>query len=204
MHDRRVAEGARFRIEPQAQGVIMKRTMTTAGLSALAMSAMLVTGCNKESNQTAPVSTESGGAASKAATSGENANRNDLALVRVIDAASDAAPLEVIADKNSVVPARGIQGSDALQGASRELRRLRREAGGAGGRDAARGELRIDRERPSLHGRDLPRQERRQRREEGGARRHRGRPPAAVGWQGARARDQCRDGHGRHRSVPAR
>ena len=33
----------------------MKRTMTTAGLSALAMSAMLVTGCNKESNQTAPV-----------------------------------------------------------------------------------------------------------------------------------------------------
>jgi hypothetical protein len=80
----------------------MKRTMTTAGLSALAVSAMLVTGCNKESKQTAPVASESGGAASKAPESGEAANKNDQALVRVIDAAPDAAPLEVIADKNPV------------------------------------------------------------------------------------------------------
>jgi len=80
----------------------MKRTMTTAGLSALAMSAMLVTGCNKESKQTTPVSTEAGGAASKAPESGQAADKNDQALVRVIDAASTAAPLEVTADKNSV------------------------------------------------------------------------------------------------------
>jgi hypothetical protein len=80
----------------------MKRTMTTAGLSALAVSAMLVTGCNRESNQTAPVASESGGAASKAPESGAQANKNEQALVRVIDAAPDAAPLEVIADKNPV------------------------------------------------------------------------------------------------------
>lgn len=80
----------------------MKRTMTTAGLSALAVSAMLVTGCNKESSQTAPVASESGGAASKAPESGAQANKNEQALVRVIDAAPDAAPLEVTADKNSV------------------------------------------------------------------------------------------------------
>jgi hypothetical protein len=80
----------------------MKRTMTTAGFSALAVSAMLVTGCNKESNQTAPVASESGGAASKAPESGAQANKNEQALVRVIDAAPDAAALEVTADKNSV------------------------------------------------------------------------------------------------------
>jgi len=61
-----------------------------------------VTGCNKESKQTAPVSTESGGAASKAPESGKQADKNDQALVRVIDAAPDAAALEVIADKHPV------------------------------------------------------------------------------------------------------
>jgi hypothetical protein len=76
--------------------------MTTAGLSALAVSVLLVTGCNKEANQTAPVASESGGAASKAPESGAQANKNDQALVRVIDAAPDAAALEVIADKNPV------------------------------------------------------------------------------------------------------
>ena len=80
----------------------MKRTMTTAGLSALAVSAMLVTGCNKESKQTAPVASESGGTASKAPESGQQADKNDQALVRVIDAAPDAAALEVTADKNPV------------------------------------------------------------------------------------------------------
>jgi hypothetical protein len=84
------------------KGVLMKRTMTTAGLSALAVSAMLVTGCNKESSQTAPVASESGGAASKAPESGAQADKNDQALVRVIDAAPDAAALEVTADKNPV------------------------------------------------------------------------------------------------------
>jgi hypothetical protein len=80
----------------------MKRTMTTAGLSALAISAMLVSGCNRESKQTAPVASESGGAASKAPESGAQASKNEQALVRVIDAAPDAAALEVIADKNPV------------------------------------------------------------------------------------------------------
>jgi len=80
----------------------MKRTMTTAGLTALAVSAMLVTGCNKESKQTAPVASESGGAASKAPESGAQADKNDQALVRVIDAAPDATALEVTADKNPV------------------------------------------------------------------------------------------------------
>jgi hypothetical protein len=80
----------------------MKRTMTTTGLSALAVSVLLVTGCNKESNQTAPVASESGGAASKAPESGAQANKNDQALVRVIGAAPDAAALEVTADKNPV------------------------------------------------------------------------------------------------------
>jgi hypothetical protein len=80
----------------------MKRTMTTAGLSALAVSAMLVTGCNREAKQTAPVASESGGAASKAPESGQQADKNDQALVRVINAAPDAAAFEVTADKNSV------------------------------------------------------------------------------------------------------
>jgi hypothetical protein len=98
---RRAARRARFRIEPRLKGVIMKRTMTTAGLTALGLSVMLVTGCNKESNQTSPVSSESGGSASKAPQSGEAADKNEQALVRVI-AAADAAPVEVIADKNPV------------------------------------------------------------------------------------------------------
>jgi hypothetical protein len=80
----------------------MKRTMTTAGLSALALSAMLVAGCNKESNQTAPVASESGGASSKAPESGKQADKNDQALVRVIDAAPGASAVEVIADKNAI------------------------------------------------------------------------------------------------------
>jgi hypothetical protein len=63
---------------------------------------MLVTGCNKESKQTAPVASESGGAASKAPESGAQADKNDQALVRVIDAAPDATALEVTADKNPV------------------------------------------------------------------------------------------------------
>jgi hypothetical protein len=84
------------------KGVAMKRTMRTAGLSALAVSAMLVTGCNRESKQTAPVASESGGAASKAPESGQQADKNDQALVRVINAAPDAAALEVTADKNPV------------------------------------------------------------------------------------------------------
>jgi hypothetical protein len=79
----------------------MKRTMTTAGLTALGLSVMLVTGCNKESNQTSPVASESGGAASKAPESGQAAEKNDQALVRVIDA-SDSSPVEVTADKNAV------------------------------------------------------------------------------------------------------
>jgi hypothetical protein len=79
----------------------MKRTMTTAGLTALGLSVMLVTSCSKESNQTSPVASESGGSASKAPESGQAADRNDQALVRVIDAA-DAAPVEVIADKNAI------------------------------------------------------------------------------------------------------
>jgi hypothetical protein len=79
----------------------MKRTMTTAGLSALGLSVMLVTGCNRESNQTTPVSSQAGGAASTAPASGQAADRNDQALVRVI-AAADTAPLEVIADKNPI------------------------------------------------------------------------------------------------------
>jgi hypothetical protein len=79
----------------------MKRTMTTACLATLGMSVMLVTGCNKESNQTTPVASESGGAASKAPESGATANKNDQALVRVIGAA-DVAPLEVSADQNAI------------------------------------------------------------------------------------------------------
>jgi hypothetical protein len=79
----------------------MKRTMKTAGLTALGLSVILVTGCNKESNQTAPVASESGGAASKAPESGQAADKNDQALVRVIGAA-DTAPMEVIGDKNTV------------------------------------------------------------------------------------------------------
>jgi uncharacterized protein DUF4397 len=80
----------------------MKRTMTTAGLSALAVSAMLVTGCSKEPKQTAPVASQSGGSSSTAPESGKAAKENEQALVRVIDAAPDAAALEVIADKNPV------------------------------------------------------------------------------------------------------
>jgi hypothetical protein len=80
----------------------MKRTMTTAGISALALSAALAIGCNKESSQKAPVASESGGAASTAPESGAQANKNDQALVRVLDAAPGMAPLEVIADKNEV------------------------------------------------------------------------------------------------------
>jgi hypothetical protein len=80
----------------------MKRTMTTAGLSALAVSAFLVTGCNKESNQTAPVASQSGGSSSTAPESGKAANENDQALVRVISAAPDAPAVEVMADKNPV------------------------------------------------------------------------------------------------------
>jgi hypothetical protein len=75
--------------------------MKTAGLTALGLSVMLLTGCSKESNQTSPVASESGGAASKAPESGQAAAKNDQALVRVIGAA-DAAPTEVIADKNEV------------------------------------------------------------------------------------------------------
>jgi hypothetical protein len=77
----------------------MKRTMKTASLCALGMSVMLVAGCNKESNQTSPVASQSGGAASTAPASGQAADKSDQALVRVIDAA-DEAPVEVIADKN--------------------------------------------------------------------------------------------------------
>jgi Domain of unknown function (DUF4397) len=80
----------------------MKRTMTTAGLSVLAVSAFLVTGCNKESNQTAPVASQSGGSSSTAPESGKAANDNDQALVRVISAAPDAPAVEVMADKNPV------------------------------------------------------------------------------------------------------
>src|SRR5262245_41095184 len=79
----------------------MKRTMTTAGLSALAMSAVLVTGCSKESDQTTPVASSSGGAASTAPESGKAASDNGQALVRVISAASGPA-VEVSADKNPV------------------------------------------------------------------------------------------------------
>lgn len=80
----------------------MKRTMTTAGLSALAVSAMLVAGCNKESNQAAPVASKSGGSTSTAPESGKAANENEQALVRVISAAADAPAVEVTADKNPV------------------------------------------------------------------------------------------------------
>jgi hypothetical protein len=80
----------------------MKRTMTTAGLSALAVSAMLVAGCNRESNQAAPVASKSGGSTSTAPESGKAANENEQALVRVISAAADAPAVEVSADKNPV------------------------------------------------------------------------------------------------------
>jgi hypothetical protein len=76
--------------------------MTTTGLSALALSALLVAGCNRESNQTAPVASKSGGSTSTAPESGKAANENEQALVRVISAAADAPAVEVIADKNPV------------------------------------------------------------------------------------------------------
>jgi hypothetical protein len=63
---------------------------------------MLVTGCNKESSQTSPVASQSGGSASTAPESGKAANENDQALVRVISAAPDAPAVEVSADKNPV------------------------------------------------------------------------------------------------------
>lgn len=80
----------------------MKRTMTTAGLSALALSAALVAGCSKESDQTTPVASTSGGATSTAPESGKAASENEQALVRVISAAADAPAVEVTADKNPV------------------------------------------------------------------------------------------------------
>lgn len=80
----------------------MKRTMTTAGLSALALSAALVAGCSKESSQTTPVASSSGAATSTAPESGKAANENEQALVRVISAAADAPAVEVSADKNPV------------------------------------------------------------------------------------------------------
>jgi hypothetical protein len=80
----------------------MKRMMTTAGLTALGLSAMLVAGCNKESNQTSPVASQSGGSASTAPESGKAANENDQALVRVLATAPDAPEVEVSADKNPV------------------------------------------------------------------------------------------------------
>ena len=93
----------------------MKRTMTTAGLTALGVSAMLVAGCNKESNQTAPVASQSGGSASTAPESGKAANENDQALVRVISAAPDAADGRSDRRQEPGLHARRIQRGDAYK-----------------------------------------------------------------------------------------
>ncbi len=134
----------------------MKRTMTTAGLSALAVSAMLVTGCNKESNQTAPVASESGGSASTAPESGKAANENEQALVRVISAAPDAAAVEVIADKNPVFTRVEYKDVTPYKALPANFDDFAVKPVGQDSARAARGELRVDHERPSLHARDFP------------------------------------------------